>query len=99
MHPLVRPGIDIHSYAKTKLELPAAGSPANNRAVISKARVLRPDFDDVVLGRTRVKSQAWSHDYRLSKIPTRWGKGTIASVQIIAMSTFSILRSLEGACS
>jgi hypothetical protein len=46
MHPLVRPGIDIHSYTTTKLaytttklELPAAGPPANNRAVISKARV------------------------------------------------------------
>jgi hypothetical protein len=43
MHALVRPGIDIHSYATTKLaytttklELPAAGPPANNRAVISK---------------------------------------------------------------
>ena len=39
MHPLVRLRIDIHSYAKIKLELPAAGSPANNRAVISKVRV------------------------------------------------------------
>jgi len=39
MHPLVRSGIDIHSYATTKLELPAPGSPANNQAVISKVRV------------------------------------------------------------
>ena len=41
---------------------------------------IRLDFDDVVLGRTRVKPQAWSHDYRLSKIPTWWGKGTIAGL-------------------